>query len=615
MTRAEFAICMLLAAPGAARAAGYASPAYDAKIAPLDDLSRELLTGNGYEIREDGGVWDKINESSVKRDDMPFLLSRLASARRLRALLQINAIITKYDSEKKVSPEDKEAVRGLVRQNWVVFGITPRRDLRSYFSLQELESLDKIPSRFETMSPVTMTDPVIDSPTAAAPTPVMVAPAAVAVVKIPAPVVAPAALPAAVKPSVPLATPELGFGKPWTPPVEVVDPPRPSTATVAIASTTVAVPPAAHEPPPPAVLSAAEYEKFVADGPYSKEGRALLELIGKRAPDFCLPLLRRTVVGLIPQIVFDGSRTGTALRAGFVVDAANAAASPVIALSHGPVMVGARKSFFGERADTLLPESPQAWSELGLPRPALDAFGAEKTPSRVESGSWGAVRIYADGSRRGTYSNFEQAGELLEQLLLIGLDHEGFGASPYAARRWARTARLILSSRFQEEFSQDSFLDPDRRAELRGWQDRPAEEDDLAVASWAGSRAQTYDPRRGPPLAERARNERLGADCAREVLISSLSEASRRRARRVGLLESLAEADVIEAGGAKESAKAAQAEEAATWTRLTSSAPTCPAPLSERAEGLRRSSLIAVEAARVERTWRESKKEGGDHAR
>lgn len=614
MTCVVIAVCALLATPGAPRAAAYISPAYDAKIAPLDDLSRELLTGNGYALNEDGRVWDKINESAVARDDMPFLLSRLASARRLRALLQINAVITRYDSEKNLTPQDKEAVRELVRQNWIVFGIVPRRDFRPYFSLQELESLDRIPPRFEKMSAVLMTDPAIDSPTAAPP------PTALPVV------------PATVKPWLPtLSTPELGVFRPWTPPVvssaAAVTAPPPSPATIAVATVAVVTPPVvpaiatttaitpAPQPPAPAVLTAADYEEFVANGPYSKEGRALLELIGKRAPDFCLPLLHRTVVGLIPQIVFDGSRTGASLRAGLVHDVANPLTPPTITLSPGPVMVSVKKGLFAERSDTLLPESLQAWSELGVARPDLDAFATEKTPSSVENGPWGSVRVYPDASRRGTYSTFEQAGELLEQILLLGLAQEGFNSSPYAARRWARTARLLFSARLQEEFGQVAFLDPDRRTELGGWRDRSAEEDDLTIASWAGSRVQIYDPRRGPPLAERARNQRQDSDCSREALVASLVEAARRRARRVGILETLIEVKLIDPNSAKESAKIAEAEEATARARLTSSPPACATSSTDRAEGLRRSGLIAAEAARVERAWRESKREGDSHAR
>jgi hypothetical protein len=764
--RAVLVLSALLASSAPARAADYASPAYDAKAVPLDDLCREMLTGNGYELRDDGVVWDKIGEAAVTRDDMPYLLSRLASARRLRALLQLNNIITRYDAERKLTPEDREAVRAIVRQNWVVFGPTPRRDFRSYFSVEELETLDKIPSRFDSMAPVTMTDPSTDSPTADAPAvavapaavapaviapavvvpavaapaivnpavvaPVVSAPVAPAVVVAPivsapaavapavaapvavaaapvaaapavaqavapaaavaaAPVAAPAAAPVVVAavtapmkvvptltpmmdmPSLkrdspfgpqpplpfvaapaapppvatavalppPIAAPppptqELGVAKAWTPPPAVKAAPPVavvSTATTAVAAVSVATapvaavsaataavaaapvaPPPPPEPPKPHVLDDADYEKFVAEGPYTKDGRALLDLIGKRAPSYCLPLLRRTVVNGVPQIAFDGARTGSSLRAAFFRDPAAPLAPPVVVLSPGPVLVVKKSGLFGGRSEVVIPESPSAWLDLGAVRPLLDAFAPDRPVASTENGDWGAVRVYADGSRRGAYSQVEQAGELLEQLLLLGLAREGLDASPYAARRWARTARLMFSARMKDEMRQDGFLDPDRRAELRMWLDRPEEADDDAVAAWAGSRVQLYDPRRGPPDAERLFEARGRAGCVRATLESALVDAARQKARRVGALETLVDAGALDSSAAKTAAQAASDAEADARKRLLAAPPACAPVDPKRDEALKKSSLLVAEAARAERVLREHNEEGLKHA-
>ena len=42
-------------------ASAVSAAAYDAKAAPLDEFSRELLTSNSYDLREDGKIWDKIS--------------------------------------------------------------------------------------------------------------------------------------------------------------------------------------------------------------------------------------------------------------------------------------------------------------------------------------------------------------------------------------------------------------------------------------------------------------------------------------------------------------------------------------------------------------------------
>ena len=88
---------------------------------------------------------------------------------------------------------------------------------------------------------------------------------------------------------------DIGVFKPWTPPAA-------STAVVAapVVAAPVAPPPAPEPPKPSApAVGAEQYDKFVAEGPYTQEGRVLLQLIGSKAPDYCLPLLRRTVVGAI----------------------------------------------------------------------------------------------------------------------------------------------------------------------------------------------------------------------------------------------------------------------------------------------------------------------------
>jgi hypothetical protein len=375
-TMANFIFSLILSLANPAYALNGNAGAYDVNVSPLDELSRELLSGNGYELRTDGLVWDKISETPVRRSDMPYLLSRLASAKRLGALLKLNNIINRYDAERKLTPEDKEAVRAIVRQNWVVFGSATRRDFHSYFSAEERESLDKISPRFESMSQMAMADPAPESPTASAPIP----PPSVPPPPIPTPAVSTPVV-TSIAPTLTTSTaPKLGVLLPWTPPA-------PSTETIVSSSSpvapvaemmvaTVTVPPipvveAAPQPTPVRILdvSAAEFDKFVDSGPYSKSTKSLLEILGKRAPDFCLPLLRRTVVSLAPQVVIDGARTGFQLRAGFIFDPSQPMSPPIIALSPGPVLLNNKSQLFGSSQPVLLNESTSTWSALAIATP------------------------------------------------------------------------------------------------------------------------------------------------------------------------------------------------------------------------------------------------------
>jgi|GEM_PF-1816879 len=736
-----FAFCL----GGPARAAGDAAlSAYDAKAVPLDDLSLDLLASNGYEVRDDGKVWDKIGDSAVTIDAMPELLTRLAGARRLKALLQLNAIFNRYDTERHLSDDDREAVRGLVRNAWSVFGPAPRQDFRSYFTPQELEALDKIPpyqapgltdmkdpdtsitagpaaaagasitaAPAAAPAPAASTAPVV-SITAAAPAPaapdvstaaavsITAAPPAAStataaaaagaagaagvagaagaagvasaadaaagaaagvgpggtaalaplsavpslhraspfIASAPPPTSAPRAVPVADVKFIPFTAPSgststavspkapdptAGQFKAWTPPVISTAAAAATAAAVAKSSAAAVAaapkPAAPAAPPPPKIVavravSADEFAKFVEDGPYTRETKDMFKLIGQRAPEFCLPLLRRTVATTVPQIIVDGRRTGLALRAGIMRDASNPELPPIIALSPGPVFYERSKLFFkpSPREALLLPEAPEAWSELGVAAPTLLAMSGQPPAVPETSGPWGATRAYADGSRRGTYSAQEQAGEMLEQLLLLGLRREGFGASEYAARRWARTAKLLFWAKINDDFG-DAFLDPDRRDEFESWLDHPDEVDDVLYATWASAREPVMDPRAGPPADERAFEETQRKSCVRSAIQTALIETSRRRARRVGILEELIDAGLVDAEAAKAAAAAAADAELRERRAFAARPPACPAFDPYRAEALRKSGVLLVEAARAEGVLRSRRAEaGGAHA-
>jgi hypothetical protein len=396
--------------------------------------------------------------------------------------------------------------------------------------------------------------------------------------------------------------------KPWTPPSAAVPPSAPSAVAAAPAAPVapaVVAAPAAPVPPQPADATQAELDAFIANGPYGREGQALLKMLAEKAPEFCRAILRRTVVRGAPLIVIDGARAGSDRRAGFAPsDPAHRGAT--IALSAGPLLVERKKGMFVKTL-IALPEDPRAWAELGLPPPALDALRKDAAHERIESGPWGAVRVYADRSRHGTYSAQEQAGELLERLLLLGLEREGFASSTYAARAWARAARLLFSARVADDYGNDSFLDPDRRQELRDWTQRGDESDDLRVAAWSSSRGNVLDPRRGGPESQALYEKQARESCTRSLLADHLAEAARNLAARVRTLEALVETDLISAEAAKTAAQKAANEEASARTALLAAPPACDGRFGADEAGLRRSSALLAEISRAERAFRERK--------
>ncbi|MBI4060224.1 MAG: hypothetical protein HY403_02215, partial [Elusimicrobia bacterium] len=466
-------------------------------------------------------------------------------------------------------------------------------------------------------SPMMSGAPAPPAPAAQAPAPPPAAPAPQPPRGAPAPVAPPApvvSLFGSPPPPQAAVDAELGLLKAWTPrEAEDAAAPAPAAAPVppAAAAPAAVAAPAAPAPPPPADATQAEFDAFVAAGPYGRESQALLRMIAEKAPEFCRAILRRTVVRGAPLIVVDGARAGSDRRAGF---APSDPARPgvTIALSAGPVLVERKKGLFGKTL-IALPEDPRAWAELGLAPPALDALRKGAVPESQENGAWGALRIYGDRSRRGTYSAQEQAGELLERLLLLGLEREGFASSTYAARVWARAARLLFSARLAQDHGNDSFLDPDRRLELRDWTRRGDESDDLLVASWSSSRGNVLDPRRGGPQAQ-ARYERQAREsCARSLLADHLAEAARNLAARVRPIEALLESGLISADAAKAAAEKAANAEAAARKALLASPPACDGRFGADENGLRRSSALLAEVSRAERAFRERMSGGANH--
>lgn len=806
MKASLFAVLLALSG-GHAAAQSPTKEAYDLRATPLDDLSRELLLETGYVFRDDGKVWDKIADNAVRFDEMSYLLSRLAGARRLKALLELNLILNRSEGEKKLTDAERESVRNILRKHWGVFGIGTRKDFRSYFSVQELtEELDKIPPRFDRGSAMLMRDPdpsaappadrvaapisvtapppavtyapvpvrppeeerrapaaeaprqfyprsvltpfleplslrrpspfapraraervPIDSPQAnhapvaaaapAAPAPLPVIPAAPSMppaiatllgalapvddprpmmsggtssaalparAPAPAPPPAPASVPASVpataaivqqapplppnyptpppeltprsapvtsappivmnKPAAPTGTgvsamaamlgaspaqalagyvpppqqpvdpAQLGVFKSWTPASSPAGAPGAAATVPSAATPPVPAPPVvaveAPKPAPPVDTTPAVYDAFIMNGPYGHNGQTILRMIAEKSPEFCRAILRRTVVLGAPLIVFDGARAGSDRRAGFAPPVPQRSA--VIAVSAGPLLVERKKGLFSKTL-IALPEDPRAWAEFGLTPPALDAFRRDAAAVSEENGPWGATRIYADRSRRGTYSAQEQAGELLERLLLLGLEREGFASSTYAARVWARAARLLFSARVAEDYGNDSFLDPDRKQELRDWLERGDESDDLLVASWSSSRGNVLDPRRGGPESQAAYERKARESCTRSLLADHLAEAARNLAARVRTLEALADADVITSSVAKAAAERAANEEAAARKALLASPPACDGRFGADEAGLHRSSALLAEVSRAERAFRERKSRGKNH--
>ena len=133
---------------------GEEEPPYNVHQNPIDNRHFGILFKNGYEVRPDGTVWAKGGAAPIGRSELTFLVDHLVSTQRLKALLQLNLILSKSQGEKKLKPAEKEEIRSIVKENWGVFTISTRKDFRGYFSIEELESLNAVAPLFSAGSGV-----------------------------------------------------------------------------------------------------------------------------------------------------------------------------------------------------------------------------------------------------------------------------------------------------------------------------------------------------------------------------------------------------------------------------------------------------------------------------
>lgn len=443
-----------------------AEPPFDTNSSPLLNRHFGLLFINRYSIKPDGTIWGPDAAGPVAKSEMPFLLDRLEGAQRLKALIAIRMIFNRTQEGAAMTPADAQTLRTLLRDNWAVFSYQMRKDFKKYFTPQELEAMDgaletpvPLPNQLQdfktedilpkVLQPlrITQAEPIVSTAAAALEeepiqTPAVSTTSYVVEAEIPLPLPAtPAPLPEAL-PAAAIAEIEAASRTP----VAVVSEPIPAQTPQA--------------PAPPH-----DFSKFLPDAPYGREVKNLLTLLHKHAPDFVrLPILT-LVASSLPPIVLDASRTEMSLRGELLPDS-------TIALSPGALIFERKKMFFG-RSEILLSNSPKSYATLDLAAP--QALDPERAPASRKGSDWGETKYYPDGTARGTFSPEQQAGTLLNKLVLLNLRTRRPQTPPYLAELYARTAQWIFYARLKEELNGDHFLDPELRVELRQWLDQPDE--------------------------------------------------------------------------------------------------------------------------------------------
>ncbi|HVA65974.1 MAG TPA: hypothetical protein VNK24_03500 [Elusimicrobiota bacterium] len=306
-------------------------------------------------------------------------------------------------------------------------------------------------------------------------------------------------------------------------------------------------------PSAPPAVSAQDVEKLLQNAPYTQEVVFLLRQIEQRAG-----LGRNRALGFllsqIPAIVVAPRRCGAAAR-GCLETQTDARGETLytVVLDPGPLLV--RRGALWFKHDVLLPDAPEFYSRRHLSVPDFKANQGDALAQSVQDGSWGKTSVYADGSRRGTYSREEMAGTLLKELLLADAAQEGWDASPYYAQVYARTAQEIFYAGEAARAKGGDFLDPDALLLYQRWENDPDSLRDELVHSLSATRAGLPDflGRRWDIPASGLSNP---TDCELRVSAESMDEA---KAREAAMKE---DAAALERAGFVTAKQAASSDEA-----------------------------------------------------
>lgn len=114
---------------------------YDTAAAPLDNRDFILLIQSGYRLL-DARIYPEKGTEAVGKEELTYILEDLRSRRKLKALIQLELLFNR-NHDRKVSGLDREALRSIGKAYWGLLPSRTREELRPYFSVEELEGMNR----------------------------------------------------------------------------------------------------------------------------------------------------------------------------------------------------------------------------------------------------------------------------------------------------------------------------------------------------------------------------------------------------------------------------------------------------------------------------------------
>jgi len=151
---AAFVAFPAVVAGSAAHAANDDDQVFNQAQETLTELESRLLEQAGYKPEPDGTLRSPDTSKPVGSTELFYVLEDLRSRQRLRALLEIRIIYTRYPAGAGMSNDDQKTLRRIARENWPLFNYKTRGELSGFFSGKEKEELDALlPKRRSSIQP------------------------------------------------------------------------------------------------------------------------------------------------------------------------------------------------------------------------------------------------------------------------------------------------------------------------------------------------------------------------------------------------------------------------------------------------------------------------------
>ena len=118
---------------------------YNVKIDTLTDARTRCSCRTATRSGMTGRSWPRSGSQPMTRGDMPFVIQEAGKPAKAQGFAPDRPRPQQQRRGKEPHRDERESIRKIVKDNWWLFPLKARRNLRSYFSLQELEAMDLVP--------------------------------------------------------------------------------------------------------------------------------------------------------------------------------------------------------------------------------------------------------------------------------------------------------------------------------------------------------------------------------------------------------------------------------------------------------------------------------------